>query len=83
MKILGISILMLGLLVGIALGMDILLRFDVDTSLKHVFNPFLVMETPEFFIFLVFLFALVAPPIRSFFRKKKQQTTKDKKQHQP
>ncbi len=70
MKILGIFILVLGLLVGITLGMDILLGYDLNTSLKHAFNPFLVMEVPEFIIFLFFLYFLVSPPVRSFFRKK-------------
>ena len=71
MKILGIFILVLGLLVVISLGMDILLGFDLNTSLKNAFNPFLVMEVPEFIILLFFLYFLVAPPVRSFFRKKK------------
>jgi branched-subunit amino acid ABC-type transport system permease component len=83
MKILGISILLLGLLAGFSLGIDILLGSDLKTSLKNALNPFRVMDPAELVIFILLLLFLVADPVRSFFRKKKQETTKDKKQHQP
>jgi hypothetical protein len=79
LKILGISILLLGLLAGFSLGIDILLGSDLNTSLKNALNPFLVMAPAELVIFILLLLFLVAGPVRSFFRKKKQETTKDKK----
>jgi hypothetical protein len=83
MKIIGISILMLVLLAGFSLGMDIFLGFDVNTSVKNALNPFLVMETAELNMCFLFLFFVVVSPIRSFFRKRKEEANKDKKQHQP
>ncbi|MGG0410808.1 hypothetical protein [Peribacillus simplex] len=76
MKIFGITVLILIPLVAISLGMDILLGFDLDNSMKHVFNPFLVKDTAElilFFILLVFL-------LFSFFYRKKKKGKKDKGQ---
>ena len=76
MKIFGITILLLVLLVVISLGMDILIGFDLDNSIKHAFNPFLVKDPAElilFFILLVFL-------LFSFFYRKKKKSNKAKGQ---
>ncbi|MFE4350988.1 hypothetical protein [Peribacillus butanolivorans] len=69
MKIFGITILMLILLVAFSLGMDILLGFDLDNSIKHAFNPFLVKDVTEL---VLFLFLLVMLLFSFFYRKKKK-----------
>ncbi len=75
MKILGISILMLGLLSGFSIGMDILLGFDLKTSFKNTTNPFLVMEVTEIIIFYLLIIIWASRLIRLFFikRSKKKQ----------
>lgn len=69
MKFFGITLLLLIPLVVISLGMDILMGFDLDNSIKHAFNPFLVKDPAEFIIFLILLAFLV---FSFFFRKKKK-----------
>lgn len=73
MKIFGITVLILAPLVVISLGMDILLGFDLDNSIKHAFNPFLVKDPAELILFLILLAFLV---FSSFYRKKKKGNTK-------
>ncbi|MGG4267255.1 hypothetical protein [Peribacillus simplex] len=69
MKILGITVLMLIPLVAFSLGMDILLGFDLDNSMKHALNPFLVKDPAELILFLVLLVFLL---FNFFYRKKKK-----------
>ncbi|MFX3673465.1 MAG: hypothetical protein ACE3JQ_03315 [Paenisporosarcina sp.] len=78
MKILGISIFMLGFLTALFLGMDILSGFDLKTSLYNAVNPFLVMEVAEIVIFFFLLLFLIAGPVFAFFRKKKKKKQKAK-----
>lgn len=73
MKIFGITVLILAPLVVISLGMDILLGFDLDNSIKHAFNPFLVKDPTELILFLILLAFLV---LSFFYRKKKKGNTK-------
>ncbi|WDL89778.1 hypothetical protein IUJ58_26330 (plasmid) [Priestia aryabhattai] len=58
MKIIGISLLMMGCLMGFSLGIDILQGFDISQALYNAISPFRVMEIAELFVlfFLVFLF---------------------------
>ncbi|MED3687433.1 hypothetical protein P4534_01070 [Peribacillus butanolivorans] len=69
MKIFGITILMLILLVAFSLSMDILLGFDIENSIKHAFNPFLVKDVAEL---VLFLFLLVMLLFSFFYRRKKK-----------
>lgn len=58
--------------------MDILIGFDINTSILNAVNPFSVMETTEIIIlFLLFLFFIFS--ISSFFQRKKE-TMKDEKE---
>ena len=82
MKILGITILVMGLLTGFSLSMDLLLGLDLYTSVNNALNPFLVMEVHELVFFLFLVICLIAAPFRFFFRKKKEGSSKDKKQQQ-
>ncbi|MGG3556954.1 LPXTG cell wall anchor domain-containing protein [Peribacillus frigoritolerans] len=76
MKIFGITVLILAPLVFISLGMDILMGFDLDNSIKHAFNPFLVKDPAEFILFLILLVLLLF----SFFYRKKKKKYKGKGQ---
>ncbi|MCM3168473.1 hypothetical protein [Peribacillus frigoritolerans] len=69
MKFFGITLLLLIPLVVISLGMDILLGFDLDNSIKHAFNPFLVKDPSELILFFILLAFLV---FSFFYRKKKK-----------
>jgi hypothetical protein len=58
MKIMGISLLMLGCLMAFSLSLDILQGFDVSQAWHNTVSPFQVMEVVELFVlyFLLFLF---------------------------
>lgn len=75
MKIIGISILMFVFLTVFSLCMDILLGFDLNTSINNAIRPFLVMEVTEIVIFFLLIVLMVVGPVRTFYikRKKKQQ----------
>lgn len=79
MKILGISILMMGILMGFSLGIDLLLGFELRTSLKGAFNPFRVMEIPEFVIIFFLVSSLVFESVRSFYQKRNVKTNNSEK----
>jgi len=80
MKILGISILMMGILMGFSLGIDLLLGFEIRTSLKSAFNPFRVMEVPELIVIFLLVFSLVIESLRSFYQKRNVKTNNSEKQ---
>ena len=62
--------------------MDLLSGFDLNTSVKNAFNPFLVMEVEELSLFFLLVIYFVSIPVRSFLQKKKKGTPKDKKQQE-
>ncbi|MED3762231.1 hypothetical protein P4555_24915 [Peribacillus frigoritolerans] len=76
MKFFGITLLLLIPLVVLSLGMDILMGFDLDNSIKHAFNPFLVKDPAEFILFII----LVSFLVFSFFYRKKKKKNKGKGQ---
>lgn len=75
MKIIGISILMFVILTVFSLCVDILLGFDLNTSINNAIRPFLVMEVTEIVIFSLLIVLIVVGTVRTFYkkRKKKQQ----------
>ena len=75
MKIIGISILMFVILTVFSLCMDILLGFEINTSINNAIRPFLVMEVTEIVIFALLIVLTVVGIVRTFYkkRKKKQQ----------
>ena len=77
MKILGISILIFVCLILFSLGIDMLTGFDVPTSIKDTFNPFLVVEIKEVVLFFLFIIYMICIFALAIYRKKKQGTTKD------
>ncbi|MEY8755933.1 hypothetical protein AB9M93_15845 [Peribacillus frigoritolerans] len=76
MKFFGITLLLLIPLVVLSLGMDILLGFDLDNSIKHAFNPFLVKDPAELILFII----LVVILLFSFIYRKKKKKNKGKGQ---
>lgn len=78
MKILGVTCLMMALLLSFSLYLDILQGFDLRTSLKNAYNPFVVMEKPELAVLFLFIFLLFADPIIVLVQKKKEKTNKTK-----
>ncbi|WP_419955338.1 hypothetical protein ACN6MT_07295 [Neobacillus niacini] len=52
MKIIFITLGMLTILMGCSLGIDLLLGFEVKTTLRNAVSPFRVMEVPEYFVFI-------------------------------
>ncbi|MDM5312809.1 LPXTG cell wall anchor domain-containing protein [Peribacillus frigoritolerans] len=76
MKFFGITLLLLIPLVVISLGMDILLGFDLDNSINHAFNPFLVKDPAELILFII----LVVLLLFSFIYRKKKKKKKGKGQ---
>ncbi|OMP66361.1 hypothetical protein [Domibacillus epiphyticus] len=84
MKILGIALLILVVLISFSLYVDVtFLHVSLTNSIKNVLNPFIVMDSVELFIFVLFLFFLVAPSLTSYIRKRKKGSNNEKKQQQP
>ncbi|MBE5100275.1 hypothetical protein [Priestia aryabhattai] len=72
MKIIGISLLMMGCLMGFSLGIDTLQGFDVSQALYNAVSPFRVMEVAELFVLFSLLFLFFAESLYLFIKKKKQ-----------
>ncbi|KRD93394.1 hypothetical protein ASE46_20545 [Bacillus sp. Root239] len=72
MKIIGISLLMMGCLMGFSLGIDILQGFDVSQALYNAVSPFRVMEVAELFVLFFLLFLFFAESAYLFIKKKNQ-----------
>ncbi len=73
MKILGISLLMMGCLIGFSLSIDIIQGNDISQALHKSINPFRVMEVSELFVlFLLSLF--VAESLYLYIKKKSKAT---------
>lgn len=73
MKVLGISLFIGSILIGLAIEMDMLMGFTLRQSMHNVFNPFRVMETPEMFILFFILLLWVLDVLAAlFFQKQKK-----------
>ncbi|RDZ08190.1 hypothetical protein C3744_26150 [Priestia megaterium] len=72
MKIMGISLLMMGCLMGFSLGIDILQGFDVSQALYNAVSPFRVMEVAELFVLFFLLFIFFAESVYLFIKKRNQ-----------
>ncbi|WP_374989350.1 hypothetical protein Q5794_28400 (plasmid) [Priestia megaterium] len=76
MKIIGISLLMMGCLMGFSLGIDILQGFDVSQALYNAVSPFRVMELAELFVLFFLLFIFFAESTYLFIKKRKRNQSK-------
>ncbi|RBN37854.1 hypothetical protein DMN50_28365 [Priestia megaterium] len=72
MKIIGISLLMMGCLMGFSLGIDMLQGFDVSQALYNAVSPFQVMEVAELFVLFLLLFLFFAESAYLFIKKRNQ-----------
>jgi hypothetical protein len=72
MKIIGISLLMMGCLMGFSLGIDILQGFDVSQALYNAVSPFRVMEVAELFVLFFLLFLFFVETAYLFIKKRNQ-----------
>ena len=72
MKIIGISLLMMGCLMGFSLGIDILQGFDVSQALYNAVSPFRVMEVAELFVLFLLIFLFFAETAYLFIKKRNQ-----------
>jgi hypothetical protein len=73
-KLFGISLLIASILMGVAIGMDMLMGFQWRQSIQNVLNPFRVMETPELFILFLLLILWALDILVALFRQKQRQT---------
>ena len=72
MKIIGITILMFIFLTVFSLSMDILLGFDLNTSINNAIRPFLVMEVTEKVVFFLLIVLMAVDPVRTIYNKRKK-----------
>ncbi|WP_223272439.1 hypothetical protein [Priestia megaterium] len=68
----GISLLMMGCLMGFSLGIDILQGFDVSQALYNAVSPFRVMEVAELFVLFFLLFLFFVETAYLFIKKRNQ-----------
>ncbi|WP_158736335.1 hypothetical protein [Alteribacillus sp. YIM 98480] len=71
MKIVGISLFMLGLLMSLVIGLDLVIGIDIKAALKNAFNPFRVMEPVELFVLSFFVVMFFAEAFIMWISKKK------------
>lgn len=69
---------MMALLLSLTLYLDILQGFNFRTSLMNVYNPFVVMETPELVVLFLLILLLFVDAIIPFVQKKNEKTKKTK-----
>ncbi|MFS0621859.1 hypothetical protein [Priestia megaterium] len=72
MKIIGISLLMMGCLMDFSLSIDIFQGFDVSQALYNAVSPFRVMEVAELFVLFFLLFLFLAESAYLFIKKRNQ-----------
>ncbi|EZP76814.1 hypothetical protein H839_09468 [Parageobacillus genomosp. 1] len=74
MKLLGISLFIGSVLIGVAIEMDVLMGFTLRQSMNNVLNPFRVMETPEMFILFFILLLWVLDVLATLLLQKQKKT---------
>jgi hypothetical protein len=72
MKIMGISLLMLGCLMAFSLSLDILQGFDVSQAWHNTVSPFQVMEVVELFVLYFLLFLFFGESVYGFIKSRKE-----------
>jgi hypothetical protein len=72
MKVLGISLFISIILIGVTIEMDMLMGFTFRQSMRNVLNPFSVMEVPETFILFLFLLLWVLDVLAALFLQKQK-----------
>ncbi|MBY0095974.1 hypothetical protein [Mesobacillus maritimus] len=72
MKIWGSTLLILVFLIGLSFGIDLLIGFDLRTSLRNAFTPLAVMEPVEFVIFFSLIIIYIGKSMFEYILMKKQ-----------
>jgi hypothetical protein len=72
MKIWGITLLILVFQIGLSFGIDLLMGFELITSLRNAVSPLAVMEPVEYVIFLSLIFLYIVKTMFEYFQTKKQ-----------
>lgn len=72
MKIIGITLLMMGCLMAFSLSLDILQGFDVSDALYNALSPFRVMEVAELVVLFFLLFLFFMKTAYDVFKKRKE-----------
>jgi cell division protein FtsB len=72
MKIMFISLLMMGSLMAFSLSLDIYQGFDLSEALYNAVSPFRVMEIAELVVLFFLLFLFLAESAYVFIKKKKE-----------
>ncbi|MBM4760981.1 hypothetical protein [Bacillus sp. B15-48] len=72
MKIIAISFLILFILIGFSLSIDVLMGFDLRTSVHHAFSPLIVKEAIEFFVFLSLFLIVIGRAVYFHFMEKNE-----------
>ncbi|MGG4169135.1 hypothetical protein ABEW00_16965 [Rossellomorea vietnamensis] len=76
MKILGITLLMMGCLMAFSLGLDILQGFDISDAWSNAVSPFRVMEMAELVVLFFLLFLFFGETAYTLFKSRKKRSTK-------
>ncbi|MFE7084039.1 hypothetical protein [Priestia megaterium] len=71
MKIMGITLLMMGCLMAFSIEIDIFQGFDVSEAFYNAMSPFQVMEVTELFVLFFLLFLFFTEPVYLFIKKRK------------
>lgn len=72
MKIMGISLLMMGCLMAFSLSLDILQGFDVSDAWNNTVSPFRVMEVAELLVLFFLLFLYFVESAYFFIKKRNE-----------
>jgi hypothetical protein len=72
MKIWGITFLILIFLIGLSFGIDLLMGFELITSLRSAVSPLAVMEPVEYVVFLSLIILYIGKSLFDYFQTKKQ-----------
>ncbi|MFP7485091.1 hypothetical protein SFC65_13050 [Priestia filamentosa] len=78
MKIIGVSLLMTGCLMGLSLSIDIFQGLDVFQALSNAVNPFRIMEVIELFVLCFLLLLFFAESVYIFIKKRKKKEKEGK-----
>lgn len=71
MKIIGIALLISLFLFALIFGMDLLLKFDVKTSISAILTPIQIIDPVEIGLLTIFVFFFFALPLFHEYKKKK------------
>ncbi|KKK38679.1 hypothetical protein WQ57_06710 [Mesobacillus campisalis] len=75
MKIIGISLLILGSLMGLSLATDLYMGLEPRTSVRNAISPLTIMETPEYAVFITLILILIWRTLLHAFKERQKRQT--------